>query len=35
MADNMSVILVDYMKKILAEALFYAISTDEVTIVDH
>jgi hypothetical protein len=35
MADSMAAILANHTKKILAEARFYAISTDEVTIVDH
>ena len=34
MADNMSVILANHMKKILFEARFYAISVDKVTTVD-
>jgi hypothetical protein len=34
MADNMSVILANHMKKILSEARFYAISVDKVTTID-
>jgi hypothetical protein len=35
MANNMSVIFGNHMKKILSEARFNAISADEVTTVDH
>jgi hypothetical protein len=34
MVDNMSVILIDH-TKIMSEARFYAISTNEIKIVDH
>jgi hypothetical protein len=35
MADNMNEVLSTHTKKVLAEARFYSVSADEVTIVDH